>query len=332
MNRLYQNSGRLARSLVRSLLQAAPTIFVIITLGFVMVELAPGDAADYLAAEAGAATEESIAALRQQFGLDLPVLDRLWNYYGTLANFSLGTSPRYGVPVADLIMERIPATLALMSSAIVLATLFGLSSGTVMAITQGRWPDRILSLLSLLFYSLPSFWIGLMLIILFSIHLDWLPSGGAREIGGPDTGLAWLADRLRHLALPAVSLGFFYVAIYARLTRAAMLDAAGFDHVRTAVSKGITRGQVVRRHILRNALVPISTMAGNHVAGMLGGAVVVETVFSWPGMGRLAYETVLARDHIVLLGILIVSALMVITINLVVDLLQTVLDPRVAIR
>lgn len=307
-------------------------MFVIVTLGFFMLRLAPGDAADFLAAESGSATEESVSALRRQFGLDLPALEQLLNYYKELANFSLGTSPRFGVPVAGLIGERIPATLSLMAAAILFAVAIGQINGTIMALSAGRWPDRLLSVLSLLFYSVPSFWIGLMLIVVFSVRLGWLPSGGASEIGGASGGLPWLVERVRYLLLPALSLGLYYVAIYARLTRAAVIEAAGQDHVRTAVSKGLSRGRVVRRHILRNALGPITAIAGTHAAGMLGGAVVVETVFSWPGMGRLAYETVLAREYVVLLGILIVCSLMVITVNALVDVVQALLDPRVDVR
>lgn len=327
-----RNAARVGRSLLRNAVQAVPTIFVIVTIGFFALRLAPGDAADFLAAESGSATAESVAALRHQFGLDLPALDQLLAYYRGLAGFSLGVSPRFGVPVVQLIGERIPATLSLMAAAIVFAVVIGQINGTVMALAAGRWPDRVLSILSLLFYSVPSFWIGLMLIVVFSVHLGWLPSGGASEIGGAKGGLAWLAERARYLVLPALSLGLYYVAIYARLTRAAVIEAAGQDHVRTAIAKGLPRGRIVRRHILRNALGPLTAIAGTHAAGMLGGAVVIETVFSWPGMGRLAYETVLAREYVVLLGILIVCAIMVITVNALVDVIQALLDPRVNVR
>nr|WP_071208297.1 ABC transporter permease [Agrobacterium vitis] len=329
---MKRNAARVARSLLRNALQAVPTMFVIVTLGFFILKLAPGDAADFLAAESGSATEESVSALRRQFGLDLPILDQLWNYYRGLAHFSLGTSARFGVPVSELISERIPATLSLMATALVLAVVLGQLNGTIMALTAGRWPDRFLSVLSLLFYSVPSFWIGLMLIVVFSVGLGWLPSGGASDIGGASEGFAWFVERIRYLILPATSLGLYYLTIYARLTRAAVIEASSQDHVRTAISKGLSQGQVVRRHILRNALGPITAIAGTHAAGMLGGAVVVETVFSWPGMGRLAYETVLAREYTVLLGILIVCSAMVIAVNALVDVVQALLDPRVTVR
>lgn len=323
---------RIRRSLWRNLVQAIPTVLVIVTLGFFLLQLAPGDAADYMAAESGVATQEAMDSIRRSFGLDLPILERLMAYYGNLAQFSLGYSPRYGMPVAELILQRLPGTLVLMGMSIAFALVLGVIAGTTMALTAGRLPDRLLSVLSLLFYSLPSFWIGLMMIVFFSVQLGWLPSGGARTIGGSLTGFDWLADRALYLVLPTLSLSFYYVAIYARLTRASVLETRSQDHVRTAIAKGIARGRVIRHHIVYNALGPIVTMAGMHVAGILGGAVVVETVFSWPGMGRLAYEAILAREYMVLLGILIVSALVVIAINALFDILQSILDPRVAVH
>ncbi|MGV1963629.1 ABC transporter permease [Agrobacterium sp. 22-222-1] len=324
--------ARALQSLRRNAIQAVPTMFVIITIGFFVMQLAPGDVVDYMAAETGAATQEGMAALRQRFGLDLPVLNQLIAYYLGLAHGSLGISARYGIPVADMVLSRIPGTLLLMGVSIVFAIAIGLLTGTVMALSAGRLPDRILSFLSLLFYSVPTFWIGLMLIILFSVYLGWLPSGGSKTIGGPSSGLAWLIDRISYITLPALTLGLHYLAIYTRLTRAAVLEASGRDYVRTAVAKGLSPGRVVRRHILRNALIPITTFAGVHIAGVLGGAVVVETIFSWPGMGRLAYEAIQAREYQVLLGIMLVSSLVVITCNALIDLLQALLDPRVEIR
>ena len=168
-----------------------------------------------------------------------------------------------------------------------------------------------------------------MLIVLFSVKLGWLPSGGTETIGAGYTGLEALVDRLRHLALPAMSLALFFVAIYARVTRAAMLEVAGLDYVRTARAKGLGPVRIALRHVLRNALLPVTTLAGIHAGGVLGGAVVVETVFSWPGLGRLAFEAVGRRDYGVLLGILLLSSAVVILVNMLVDLLQASLDPRI---
>ncbi|MER9861091.1 ABC transporter permease [Mesorhizobium sp. M0185] len=323
---------RIGRTFRRTAIQAVPTVLGIVILNFFLLQLAPGDAADVMAGEAGSATVETMAALRQRFGLDNPLLVQLFNYLYNLAHFSLGFSPRYGMPVADLIGQRLPGTLVLMAVALAVAIVLGLALGSVMAVFAGRLPDRVLSVISLLFYSIPGFWIGLMLIVLFSVKLGWLPSGGSGTVGSNLTGLAGLWDRARYMILPALSLALFYVAIYARLTRAAMLEVQSQDYVRTAAAKGLPPAIITIRHVLRNALIPITTMAGMHVGGMLGGAVVVETVYSWPGLGRLAFEAVMGRDFTVLLGILLLSSLLVIIANATVDLLHAWLDPRIGVR
>lgn len=325
-------SGRLFSVLRRTALQAVPTVIGIVILNFFLLQLAPGDAADVMAGESGAATEETMVMLRQRFGLDLPLLDQLLAYLGNLAQGSLGFSPRYNMPVATLIGQRLPGTLLLMGLALSIALILGIALGSIMALNAGRWPDRVISVASLIFYSVPGFWIGLMLIVLFSVTLGWLPSGGAETIGAGLTGTAAILDRLRHMVLPATSLALFYVAIYARLTRAAVLEVASQDFVRTAAAKGLSPITVAVRHILRNALLPVTTLAGMHFGGILGGAVVVETVYSWPGLGRLAFEAVMRRDFTVLLGVLLLSSLLVIFINMVVDLLQAWLDPRIEVR
>ncbi|MFG1296913.1 ABC transporter permease [Xanthobacter variabilis] len=323
---------RILTAVRRTALQSVPTIVGIVILNFFLLRLAPGDAADVLAGEAGAATVETLAALKAKFGFDLPVLQQLGAYLWNLAHFSLGISPRYNQPVAALIAERLPNTLSLMGAALGFALLTGIALGAVMASFAGRVPDKVLSVLSLLFYSIPSFWIGLMLIVLFAVKLGWLPSGGAETIGAGLSGGEMLLDRARYLVLPALSLALFYVAIYARLTRGEMLEVKAQDHVRTARAKGLSPFAVATRHVLRNALIPVTTMAGIHLAGLLGGAVVVETVYSWPGLGRLAYEAVLGRDFHVLLGILLLSSFLVVAINAAIDILQAALDPRIEVR
>lgn len=320
---------RLFQRLRRIVFQAVPTVLGIVILNFFLLQFAPGDAADVMAAEAGSATVETMADLRSRFGLDLPVIHQLLNYLNNLAHFSLGYSPRYGMPVAELIGQRLPGTLLLMGAALLFALTIGVVLGSIMAQFSGRLPDRVLSVGSLLFYSVPGFWIGLMLILLFSVKLGWLPSGGDSTIGSNLTGFAAFADKARYIVLPALSLALYYLAIYARLTRAAMLEVKSQDYVRTARAKGVSPLRLVLRHILRNALIPITTLAGMHIGGMLGGAVVVETVFSWPGLGRLAFEAVMARDFSVLLGILLLSSFVVIIVNATVDLLQAWLDPRI---
>lgn len=324
--------SRILRTLRRSALQAIPTAICIVVLNFILLQMAPGDAVDVLAAESGAATLEGMAAMRERFGLNAPLIEQLSAYLTRLLHLDLGTSARFGVPISELIAERLPGTLLLMALALGLAAIIGVALGAVMSSFAGRLSDRVLSILSLLFYSIPNFWIGLMLIVLFSVKLGWLPSGGSGSIGMGLTGWAALADQARYLILPAASLALYYVAIYARLTRAAMLEVRAQDYVRTAQAKGLPPLVVTVHHILRNALIPITTMAGMHVGAMLGGAVVVETVFSLPGLGRLAFEAVLGRDIQVLLGILLLSSFLVIVMNALVDLLHAFLDPKIGVH
>ena len=304
----------------------------VVVLNFFLLQLVPGDAADVMAAEAGSATAETMALLRSQFGLDLSVLERLMAYLGHLAQFDLGMSPRHNQPVLDLIASRMGNTLLLMLSAMGLALLVGVLLGAVMATQVGRWPDRVLSILALVLYSTPAFWLGLMAIVLFAVKLGWLPPGGHESIGADHTGWAHVRDVASYLVLPAVALAGFYVALFSRLTRAAMLEVSHLDFVRTAVAKGLSPFAVAMRHILRNALIPVTTVAGLQLGALLGGSVVIESVFSWPGLGRLALESVQARDFNVLLGILLISSLLVIVANVLVDLLHARLDPRIQQR
>lgn len=313
----------------KTLWQAIPTIVGIVILNFFLLQLVPGDAADVIAAESGAATQETMEQIRAHFGLDLPVLQQLGNYLGNLAQFDLGMSPRHNMPVTTLIGARIGNTLLLMITALVMALILGVISGTIMAAKVGKWPDRVLSVLALLLYSTPSFWLGLMAIVLFSVKLGWFPSGGNITIGAGLTGWAYLLDVIHHLALPALAMAGFFVAIFARLTRSAMLEVARQDFVRTAQAKGLGPFAITVRHVLRNALIPVTTVAGMYFGTMLGGAVVVEVVFSWPGLGRLALESVMSRDYSVLMGILFLSSLMVIAANVLVDILHAWLDPRI---
>jgi len=321
--------SRTARIAVRTGAHALPTALGIVILSFVLLQLAPGDAVDVLAGEAGSATAEGMAEMRARFGLDQPVLARLWTYLSNLAHGDLGWSPRYNMPISQLIWERVPDSLILAGSALVLALIVGITLGAIMAAHEGRLVDRLLSMLSLIFYSVPGFWIALMMIVLFSIKLGWLPSGGAETIGSSATGLAALLDKLRYMVMPTISLALFYIAIYSRLTRASMIEAKAQDFVRTARAKGLSERRILLRHVLRNALLPVTTVAGMHVGGMLGGSVVIETVYGWPGLGRLAYDAIMGRDFGVLLGILLFSSLLVIVANAAVDILHGILDPRV---
>ena len=327
-----QPPSRFVPALRRTLLQAVPTVIGILVLNFILLQLVPGDVVDIIAGESGGATLESMAVLREQFGLVGTVGERLLAHLSNLMHFDLGISPRYNAPVTELIFGRLPNTLFLVLSGLLLAILAGVLIGTVMATWAGRLPDRVLSVLNLLLYSTPGFWIGLMLILLFSVHLDWVPSNGHKTIGEDLTGWGWLVDRLHHAIVPVVTLSTFFLAVYARLTRAAMLEVQQQDFVRTARAKGLSPARVVFRHVLRNALMPVTTVAGLHFAALFGGAAVTETVFGWPGLGRLTLEAVMTRDFNLLLGILLFSSLLVVLVNVLVDLLQLWLDPRIQAR
>lgn len=325
-------AGRFLPALRRTLWQALPTVLGILVLNFVLLQMVPGDVVDVMAGESGGGTLQSMTALREQFGLVGSLSDRLLAHLHHLVTLDLGVSPRYGVPVSELIVGRLPNTLFLVLAGLSLAITVGVLLGAVMAHWAGRLPDRVLSVLNLLLYSTPGFWIGLMLILLFSVKLGWAPANGLATIGVELHGLDWLLDRLRYAVLPVLTLSTFFIAVYARLTRAAMLEVQQLDFVRTARAKGLSPARIVARHVLRNALMPITTVAGLHFAALFGGAAVTETVFGWPGLGRLTLEAVMTRDFNLLLGILLLSSLLVVLVNVLVDLLQLWLDPRIEAR
>ncbi|MET0968919.1 MAG: ABC transporter permease, partial [Tardiphaga sp.] len=267
--------------------------------------------------------------LRRYYGLDLSIPLQLANYLWRLVRLDLGFSSIYGKPVVTVIVERLPPTILLMTAALSFAFSAGIVLGVIAARGVNRWSDTLISTLGLIFYATPSFWLGLMAIVVFAIYLQWLPAGGFEDIGAAQTGVARTIDIARHLLLPTLTLGLTYLAIYLRIMRASMLEVLNLDFVRTARAKGLRETRVMSRHVLRNALLPMVTLIGLQAGTMLGGSVVIESVFSLPGLGRLAYESVVQRDLNTLLGIVFVSALLVITINFLVDLLYARLDPRI---
>ena len=324
-------AARLLAALRRNLLAAIPTALGIVILNFFLLQLAPGDAADVLAAESGAATEETMRQLRTQLGLDLPLLSQLLAYLGHLSQGSLGFSPRYNMPVAELILQRLPGTLMLMGFALGMAFVLGLLFGTVMALNAGRFVDRALSVVTLIFYSVPGFWIGLMLIVAFSIKLGWLPSGGSETIASGKTGFDYALDRLRHMILPGTTLALFFIAVYARLTRAAVMEVAQQDFVRTARAMGLSRARVLYGYAFRNAFLPVLTTIGMVFSFMLGANVLVEKVFAWPGIGSFAIESLVASDYAPVQGFVLTMAILYVALNLVIDLLYLAIDPRVSV-
>jgi peptide/nickel transport system permease protein len=313
----------------RRLAASIPTLFLILVGVFLLLQLAPGDTVDAMMAQMGGGDARSAEELRRFYGLDLSVTAQLGNYLWRLVRFDLGFSAIYGKPVATVIAERLPATILLMTASLSFAFFFGLIFGVIAARGVNRWPDTLISTLGLVFYATPSFWFGLMAIVVFSIYLQWLPAGGLEDITQVKEGIWRTIDIARHLILPTLTLGLIFLAIYLRIMRASMLEVLTLDFVRTARAKGLDETRVVVRHVLRNALLPMVTLIGLQAGTMLGGSVVVESVFSLPGLGRLAYESVVQRDLNTLLGIIFVSALLVITVNFIVDLVYARLDPRI---
>jgi len=321
-------SGRPAY-VIRRLLQAVPVVFAILMLNFLLLHLAPGDAAQVLAGEAGSATPEYMAQLRQRFGLDRPLAVQLLFYLKQMLVLDLGFSFRHSMPVLDLIVARLGPTVLLMVTTLVVSVSAGVALGLLAASRAGRWQDTLISVLALISYATPLFWVGLMLIVIFSVKLGWLPTSGMETVGAFHEGWTRVLDIGRHLILPALSLSLFYLALYVRLMRAAVLEQAGMDYVTTARAKGLNEARIILTHVLRNAVLPVVTVAGVQVGGLLGGSVVVESVFAWPGLGLLAFQSLFARDFNLLLGIFFLSACLVVVLNLAVDVVHTLLDPRI---
>jgi len=284
-----------------------------------------------MAGESGVADADYLQALRQEYGLDQPLYVQLFRYLLNLARFNLGYAFHYNISVVDLILERLPATLLLMVTSLLVALLGGIVLGVTSARHAGSVYDKAISIVSLLGYATPLFWLGLMLIVAFSLKLNLLPSNGIVTIGAQYSVWGMAIDVIRHLIMPAVTLALFFMATYTRLMRAQFLQVAGLDFVRTARAKGISESRVVYRHILRNAVLPLISLFGVQVGGVLGGAVVVEVVFGWPGLGRLAFDAIFQRDLNLLMGLLFFSSILVIAVNLFVDLLYGLLDPRIEI-
>lgn len=319
------------RFMLRRVVQAMPILLAIIVINFLLLKMAPGDAVDVLAGEAGSATPEYMAELRAKFGLDQPLPVQLATYVGRVLVGDLGYSFRHEMPVVDLVLDRLGPTVILMVTVILLAVGVGVLLGLMAAVGLNTWRDSLISVLALVSYATPLFWVGLMLIVVFSINLGWFPSSGMETIAAFHTGWDRVWDIGHHLVLPAVTLSLFYLALYTRLMRASMLEQAGMDYVTTARAKGLSETRITFRHVLRNALLPVVTMAGVQVSSLIGGSVVVETVFGWPGLGQLAFESLFARDLNLLLGIFLFSAVLVLVVNLAVDLLYTFLDPRIEV-
>jgi peptide/nickel transport system permease protein len=315
-----------SRYLLRRLVQVLPTVAGLLVLNFCIIHLAPGDPVIALGGEHGDAAY--YAFLRARFGLDRPLPEQLLTYVTNVIRGDLGTSFVHGRSVASVIAERLPATLLLVSTALVLSSVAGVGLGTLAA-RHGRRPaDVALNAAALLGYATPSFWLGQLALLTLAVGTGWFPVQGMTDARNPQTGLAHLADVLRHLALPAIVLAANELALTTRLVRTGLLEALGADYVRTARAKGLPEGRVIR-HALRNVMLPVITVIGSRAGTILSGAVLVEIVFAWPGLGRLLLSSLLARDYPILLGMFLLISLAVILANLITDLAYARLDPRI---
>ncbi|MEZ5741921.1 MAG: ABC transporter permease [Burkholderiaceae bacterium] len=317
------------RYLGRKLLNAGLLLLAVLVFNFTLIHAAPGDPAEVLAGEMGGATPEMMAQIRAGYGLDRPFHEQLLTYLGRVAQGDLGYSFYFNQPVTRLVLERIGPTLLLVISALVTAILVGTWLGVRSAQKPNGWASHLVTVLALTGFSAPVFWVGILLIILFSVIVPLFPISGMVTPGVTVFGLERMLDIARHLVLPALTLATIYLAFYSRLARASMLDVLGADYIRTARAKGMSRFLVIYKHALRNAVLPVVTYAGLQFAQVISGAVLVETVFAWPGLGTLAFESILRRDSPTLLGILFFSAVMVVVVNILTDIAYRLIDPRI---
>ena len=315
--------------IVNRLVYAFVLLFAVLVLNFTLMHLAPGDVADTISQSMGGADEELLIEIRKDYGLDQPYYQQLATYIGKVLRFDLGHSFFFNEPVSKLVLERVPATLLLVITAQILALLLGVVLGVYSARKPNGMMSHFVTFFALFGYSAPVFWTGILLLIAFSLHIPLFPVAGMRDV--TIEGNFWIhaIDVIKHMILPVVTLASIFLALYSRLARATMIETLGTDFVRTARAKGLPERQVVYKHALRNSLSPVVTLAGLQFSAVVSGAVLVEAVFSWPGLGTLAFQSIIARDTPTILGILFFSALVVIIGNLLTDLALRFVDPRV---
>ncbi len=313
---------------LRRALNAIPLILGVVVVNFVLIALAPGDPVTSLIGEYPA-PPEYVERVRHDFGLDRSLPERLGLYLVNVAKGDLGFSFANRQPVLDLLFQRLGRTLILMLSTVVVATGIGLVLGVLSARKPGSLTDRGATGFALLGYAVPEFWLGQLLILVFAVSLGWLPAGGFRSVRVDYTGFAAVLDTMKHMILPMAALSFRYMAITTRLTRASLLEVMSAQYIVAARGRGLSENAVLWRHALRAAALPVVTVIGYNFAFIVAGSALVETVFGWPGIGRLMYDSIYTRDYPVLLGILLFVSVTVIIVNLITDALYAVLDPRV---
>jgi peptide/nickel transport system permease protein len=303
-------------------------IIVIIVLSFVLIHSAPGDAITFITGESGA-SPEFIAQIKAEYGLDKPLYMQLLVYLGNVLQGNLGFSFISRASVMDTIMSRLPATLLLFGTQFVLSIIFGILLGVLSARKPRGLGDQVVTLLSLIGFAVPPFWLAQMALLLFSLKLGIFPAQGMQSLRVPATGFGMIWDVIEHLALPALTLTIFNMALIARVTRANMVTTLSLEFITYARSKGVRERTIIWIHALKNAVLPVITVIGLNIRSLIAGAVLTETVFGWPGIGRLTYDSILSRDYPVLMGILIMIGVTIVIGNLLTDIAYAVIDPRV---
>lgn len=310
------------RYIINRLLLLPPMLLGIATILFLLTQMIPGDPlVGRFGMRIAQMSDTQIASLRAELGLDQPIYVQYWNYIVRLVQGDLGNSITSRSPVIDEILVRFPATLELALSTMLLVILLSIPLGITAALNRGRLLDNILMTTALVGFSMPSFWLGIMLMLLFSLQLGMLPPSGRGE------GIIF--QRMDHLILPAFTLALIFIGYNSRIVRSATLEIIEQDYVRTARSKGLRERYILARHIIPNTLIPLITIMGVQFAGLLGGTVIIETIFAWPGIGRLAVNAVWRRDFPIIIGTTLFFSTFYIVINLIVDLLYVVIDPRI---
>lgn len=331
----------MARAIALRLFGVVPVLFLVTLVLFLLLRLAPGDAADLLVPDD--ASEEEVARIRERWGLDRPVLEQYWRFLVASIQLDFGRSYRYGSDVFELIVERLPATLELALIALAVAAIVAVPLGIASALRKGSALDGAISVFAIAGVSTPTFWLGILLVLFVSAEMNLLPSAGRLPYGVDlphttgiyllDALLAWRLDLLgliaSYIILPALTLAFGMIGVIARITRGAIIDVAQEEFITTAVSKGLTRGEIVRRHLMPNAAVPIVTIIGLELGVLISGSIIVEVVFSWPGLGTLLYQSISVRDIPLVTGIVVAYTTMFIFINVAIDIIYFMVDPRI---
>ncbi|MGL4445153.1 MAG: ABC transporter permease [Alsobacter sp.] len=313
----------MARYALKRLLQMIPLLLLVSLISFGLIKLVPGDPAVVMGGSN--ATPAEIDAIRRNLGLDQPVWQQLVSFYANLARGDLGRSLLLGQPVAEALIERAPVTLWISLYSLILTVVVGMATGIVAALRHNTWVDQVVSIIALIGVSLPNFWLGLMMIVLFSVWLGWLPTGGYVAPSADVVGF------LRTATMPALALAFLQIGLLTRITRSTMLDVLGQDYIRTARAKGLPETTVVLKHALANVMIPVITVIGLILSVLLSGSIIVETIFSVPGIGSLLGNAILRRDYPMIQGGLLFVAAGLMLLNLVVDILYGVFDPRVRV-